>query len=108
MLNTSEGVDRALRKLDTIKKDVVWWQSTSQPAQLLADGQVVMTSIHNGRIYDAVKNIGKPFEGVWDTQIQETAVWIILISLTLPCPSRRRDLRNTFLTGPSTKTPSLG
>ena len=59
--NTPEGVDRAFKKLDTIKKDVVWWEAGAQPPQLLADGQVVMTSAWNGRIFDAVKKSGKPF-----------------------------------------------
>ena len=44
VLNTPAGVDRAFKKLDTIKKDVVWWEAGAQPPQLLADGQVVMTS----------------------------------------------------------------
>ena len=38
VLNTPEGVDRAFKKLDTIKKDIVWWEAGAQPPQLLADG----------------------------------------------------------------------
>lgn len=77
LLRTSEGVERALRKLDTIKKDVIWWTSGAQPPQLLADGQVVMTSAWNGRIYDAVKNSGKHFEIMWDAQIVTFNLWSI-------------------------------
>ncbi|MFQ3458336.1 ABC transporter substrate-binding protein [Bradyrhizobium sp. UFLA01-814] len=77
VLNTPEGVDRAFKKLDTIKKDVVWYQSNAQPAQLLSDGQVVMTQAANGRIYDAVKNSGKHFGMVWDAQVFEFALWAI-------------------------------
>ncbi|NOJ44596.1 extracellular solute-binding protein [Bradyrhizobium australiense] len=62
LFKTPEGVDRAFKKLDTMKKDVVWWTSGAQPPQLLADGQVIMTAVWNGRIYDAVKNFGKHFE----------------------------------------------
>ncbi|MGY3372040.1 spermidine/putrescine-binding protein [Bradyrhizobium sp. GM2.4] len=42
VLNTPERVARAFKKLDTIKKDVIWWTAGAQPPQLLADGQVVM------------------------------------------------------------------
>ena len=38
VLNTPEGVDRAFKKLDTIKSEVVWWEAGAQPPQLLADG----------------------------------------------------------------------
>ncbi|WP_342734243.1 ABC transporter substrate-binding protein [Bradyrhizobium sp. B117] len=77
VLRTSQGVDRAFEKLDTIKKDVVWWVAGAQPPQLLADGQVVMTSSYNGRIADANKNSGKHFAIVWDAQAFSRTVWII-------------------------------
>ena len=77
VLATPEGVDRAFKKLDTIKKDVVWWEAGAQPPQLLADGQVVMTSAWNGRIYDAIKNSGKHFEIMWDAQGLDWDLWAI-------------------------------
>ncbi|MGH6875213.1 MAG: extracellular solute-binding protein, partial [Aestuariivirgaceae bacterium] len=48
-LATAEGVERAFRKLDTIKDDIIWWEVGTQPAQLLADGEVVMSSAWNNR-----------------------------------------------------------
>eukprot|EP01034_Spumella_vulgaris_P009574 gene9574-12141_t len=51
VLGTEEGVTRAFKKLDTIKKDVVWWESGAQGPQLLADGQVVFATSWNGRFY---------------------------------------------------------
>jgi putative spermidine/putrescine transport system substrate-binding protein len=77
MLNTPEGVDRAFKKLDTIKSDVVWWEAGAQPPQLLADGQVVITSAWNGRIFNAVKVDGKPFKIVWDAQGFDWDWWAI-------------------------------
>lgn len=77
VLSTEEGVDRAFAKLDTIKRDVVWWESGAQPAQLLADGQVVMSSAWNGRIYDAVKTSGKPFQIMWDAAIMSYDYYVI-------------------------------
>ena len=69
LLATPEGVDRAFAKLDTIKDEVIWWEAGAQPPQLLADGEVVMTTAYNGRIFDAMIEENKPFEIVWDGQI---------------------------------------
>jgi putative spermidine/putrescine transport system substrate-binding protein len=73
-LSTKEGVDRAFKKLDTIKDSVIWWTPGSQPPQLLADGQVTMTTAYNGRIFDAQIGEGKPFKIIWDGQLQELDV----------------------------------
>ena len=77
MLETDEGVDRAFAKLDTIKDSVVWWEAGAQPPQLLADGEVVMTTAYNGRIFNAAAGEGKPFEVVWDGQIMDFDLWVI-------------------------------
>jgi len=77
VLATPEGVDRAFAKLDTIKSEVVWWEAGAQPPQLLADGEVLMTTAYNGRIFNAVAGEGKPFEIVWDGQIWDLDLWVI-------------------------------
>lgn len=77
VLNTEVGVDRAFKKLDTIKKDVIWWTAGAQAPQLLADGQVVMTAAYHGRITNAAKESGKHFEIVWDAA-QEGASWFTI------------------------------
>ena len=76
-LKTKEGVDRAFKKLDSIKKDIIWWEAGAQPPQLLADGQVVMTTAYNGRIFDAAAAQNKPFTIVWDGQIWDLDLWVI-------------------------------
>lgn len=76
VLGTPAGVDRAFKKLDAIKPSVkVWWSAGAQPPQLLADGEVVMTTAWNGRIFDAVKNSGKNFKIVWDGQGMDFNLW---------------------------------
>jgi putative spermidine/putrescine transport system substrate-binding protein len=77
VLGTPEGVDRAFAKLDTIKDSVVWWEAGAQPPQLLADGEVVMTTAYNGRIFNAAIGEGKPFTIVWDGQIYENEMYAI-------------------------------
>lgn len=92
VLGTPAGVDRAFKKLDTIKKDVkVWWSAGAQPPQLLADGEVVMTTAWNGRIYDAVKNSGKPFKIVWDGQGMDFNLW------AQPKGSKKKELADKFI-----------
>ncbi|CAD6555486.1 hypothetical protein LMG24235_05711 [Paraburkholderia sabiae] len=70
VLGTPAGVDRAFRKLNTIKSSIVWWETGSQPAQLLADGEVTMSSAYNGRIYAAMMQDKKPFAFIWDGQVK--------------------------------------
>ncbi len=77
VLNTPEGVDRAFAKLDTIKSEVIWWEAGAQAPQLLADGEVVMTTAYNGRIFAAAINENKPFQIVWDGQIYENEMYVV-------------------------------
>lgn len=76
-LETPEGVDRAFKKLEAVKKDAVWWEAGSQPPQLLADGEVVMTMAWNGRVFNAAMADNKPFEIIWDGQVFEWEGWVI-------------------------------
>ena len=68
-LDTPEGIDRAFAKLDAIKDDVVWWEAGAQPPQMLADGEVVMSTAYNGRIFNAQVIERQPFVIVWDGQV---------------------------------------
>lgn len=77
VLSTPEGVDRAFAKLDEIKSEVVWWEAGAQPPQLLADGEVAMTTAYNGRIFNAAVSEGKPFEIVWDGQILDFDLFVV-------------------------------
>ncbi|MEF3046140.1 ABC transporter substrate-binding protein [Pseudotabrizicola sp. L79] len=77
VLSTPEGVDRAFAKLDTIKSEVVWWEAGAQPPQLLADGEVVMSTAYNGRIFAAAVGEGKPFEIIWDGQIMDFDLFVV-------------------------------
>ncbi|MEZ5931530.1 MAG: ABC transporter substrate-binding protein [Alphaproteobacteria bacterium] len=77
VLETDEGIDQAFAKLDTIKDQVVWWEAGAQPPQLLADGEVVMTTAYNGRIFNAAIAESQPFEVVWDGQILDFDLWAI-------------------------------
>ncbi|WP_441258735.1 ABC transporter substrate-binding protein [Bradyrhizobium sp. 521_C7_N1_3] len=78
VLGTPEGVDRAFKKLDTIKKDVVWWASGAQSRQLVADGQVVMTADWQPSITaDAINKAGKHVGILWDAAFLSVSYWVI-------------------------------
>lgn len=91
VLATPEGVDRAFAKLDTIKDDVIWWEAGAQPPQMLADGEVAMTTAYNGRIFNAVAGEGKPFEIVWDGHVWDLDLWVI------PKGAKNKDAAMDFL-----------
>jgi putative spermidine/putrescine transport system substrate-binding protein len=90
-LGTPEGVDRAFAKLDTIKAETVWWEAGAQPPQLLADGEVVMATAYNGRIFAAAVGEGKPFQIVWDGQIYENEMYVV------PKGAPNKDLALEFI-----------
>ncbi len=76
-METDEGIDRAFAKLDSIKGDIIWWEAGAQPPQLLADGEVVMSTAYNGRIFNASVAEGQPFEIVWDGQILDFDLFVV-------------------------------
>ena len=78
MLSTQEGQARAFAKLDTIKDDIVWYDSWSQAPVLLNDGGAQMVQSANGRIFAAIQDEGAPFEIVWDSHIYDLDVWAIM------------------------------
>ncbi|GAA3675381.1 extracellular solute-binding protein [Arthrobacter ginkgonis] len=61
-------IDRALRKLDTIKGSLVYWMTGAQSQQMLEAQEVDMAVIWSGRAFGAVEN-GAPFEPAWDTGV---------------------------------------
>lgn len=78
LLATDAGQARAFAKLNTIKGDLVWFDSWSQAPQLLNDGGAVMVQSANGRFFDAIQKDKKPFEMVWDAHLYDLDVWAIV------------------------------
>ena len=61
-------LDRAFRKLDTIKGDIIWWSSGAQSQQLLASAEAPFGSFWNGRL-TALAADGMTVETSWDQNI---------------------------------------
>lgn len=77
VLSTPEGVDRAFKKLDTIKDHVIWWSQGAQPPQLLADGEVTIASSFNGRLFSAIEEDKQPIAMLWDYQVFDIDGWVV-------------------------------
>jgi putative spermidine/putrescine transport system substrate-binding protein len=115
VLATPEGVERAFKVLDKIKHQTVWWEAGAQPPQLLADGEVAMTSAYNGRLFNAIVKEGQPFEIVWDGQVWDYGAFIIPKGSPnrdraleyirfATAPERLADLTNYISYGPSRRS----
>lgn len=78
VLSTPSGVDKAFAKLDQIKGDMIWWESGAQPIQLLASGQVAMTSAYNGRLTGINRTEGTDLRIVWPGSIYAVDSWVVL------------------------------
>ena len=77
VLGTKEGVDRAFKKLDTIKSQIVWWDAGAQPPQLLNDGEVVMAVSFASRILGPILDDKKPFGILYDGLQYDIDTWMV-------------------------------
>jgi len=77
LLSTDRGMRLAFRKLDQIRDHIVWWDSGSEPPELLKNGTVVMASGFNGRFFNARTTENSPITVIWDGQFLDTSVWAI-------------------------------
>lgn len=77
LLRTEAGVARAFAKLDTIRDEIVWWEDAGEPARLLAEDRVVMTSTFNAPMFNAIAVRGQPFGLIWDHQVWDIDLWAV-------------------------------
>lgn len=70
-------VDRAFRALDRIREHVVFWESGAQPIQLLANNVVVMSSVYNGRIWNAKTNEHLKVDWTTHGGLLEVEYWVV-------------------------------
>ncbi len=91
VLETEEGQAQAFAKLDTIKDDVVWWSAGADTPQLLADGEVVMGTTYNGRLFSLIEEQNQPVGMLWDAQVFDLDGWIIPTGLSPEREARALD-----------------
>ena len=91
VLETEEGQAQAFAKLDTIKDDVIWWSAGADTPQLLADGEVVIGSTYNGRLFSLIEEQDQPVAMLWDAQVFDLDGWIIPTGLSEERQQRALD-----------------
>ena len=91
VLATEEGQEQALAKLDAIKDQVIWWTAGADTPQLLADGEVVMGSTYNGRLFSAIAEQNQPIGMLWDAEMLDFDGWIVPAGLSPEHEARVMD-----------------
>jgi len=91
VLKADGGVEQAFAKLDSVRDDMIWWETGAMAPQLLADKEVVMASGWNGRFYGAVVDDNQPFHLVWDGQVYDFGYFAI------PAGNPKMELAYEFL-----------
>ena len=76
-LRTSDGLDRAFRKLDQLKPYIIWWDKPEQPAQLLSAGHVLMTSSPTATLLRTGEGAHRRFGLQWADSLNEVQSWAI-------------------------------
>lgn len=66
LLATPAGVDRAFRKLETLKPHITWWTVGAQSVQALASGEVTMSAAYSGRLLTANRTDAKQYVLNWE------------------------------------------
>ncbi|MER6945133.1 ABC transporter substrate-binding protein [Nonomuraea sp. NPDC000554] len=83
-------IDRAFRKLDTIKKDIVWYETGEQQQQLVSSGEAPLIQAWNGRVF-AAANEGQPVANEWNQHL------LSYDQLIIPAGSRSAGLAQQWL-----------
>lgn len=83
-------LDRAFKKLDSIKKEIVWWGGGAQSQQLLASGEVSMGQFWNGRVF-AVQQDGAPVGVSWKQNL------VMADFLVVPKGAKNKDAAMKFI-----------
>ena len=84
-------IDRAFKSLDKIKDHIVWWEYGQEPANLLAQGKVVLSSAWNGRIWAAKHLHELPLAVEWQQGFLDIEYWAI------PAASKNKENAAKFI-----------
>jgi putative spermidine/putrescine transport system substrate-binding protein len=69
-------LDRAFKKLDTIKSQIVWWTGGAQSQQLLASGEAPIGMFWNGRVH-AIEGSGLNVAASWKQNLTAGDVLVV-------------------------------
>ena len=83
-------LDRAFKKLDTIKSDIIWWTGGAQSQQLLASAEAPFGSFWNGRL-TALEQTGVKVGVSWEQNITAAD------ALVVPKGTKNKDAAMKFI-----------
>jgi putative spermidine/putrescine transport system substrate-binding protein len=84
-------IDRAIKKLDTIKDQLVFWPGGAKSQELIDSGEVAMSLMWNGRAWSAKHLDSKPVEIQWNQQLLTADYFVV------PKGSPNRDEAMKFI-----------
>ncbi|RWN19199.1 MAG: ABC transporter substrate-binding protein [Mesorhizobium sp.] len=90
-------LDRAFRKLDTIKSDIVWWGGGAESQQLIASGEAAFGQLWNGRVF-ALQQDGTEVGVSWNQNLTAADV------LVVPKGAKNKGSAMKFLAAASSPT----
>jgi putative spermidine/putrescine transport system substrate-binding protein len=76
-LRTTEGVNRAFRKLDQLRPYLVWWGPQTPPTRLLESGDVLMSSVPSTLAAPALRNPAHPLVVQWAGSLYRLLDWAV-------------------------------
>jgi putative spermidine/putrescine transport system substrate-binding protein len=76
-LSTRSGLKRAFKKLDGIRKWIVWSDKPESALKLLGKGEAAMATAFSGRAFYALASELKPYRMIWDGQVYDLSVWVV-------------------------------
>ena len=77
-LGTAAGVERAFRRLESIRPALRWWDQGSEPPRMLSAGEATLAVAYNGRIDAANREDSADLGIVWAGQLLAQDSWAIL------------------------------
>ena len=75
-LDSEEGLSRALAKLSTLRKHIIWVEKVSDAYRLLQSGKAVMAAGFSGRAF-RMSRLDPRLRTIWDGQIYDVEYWAI-------------------------------
>lgn len=91
VLETAEGQERALAKLESIKESTIWWSAGADTPELLSEGKIFMGSADNNRLFSIIEEKDQPVNMMWDAQVFNLDGWIIPAGLPQDRLARAKD-----------------
>ena len=78
VLATPDGVERAFKKLDELKPNILWWGNPGQSRQMLANGEAVMIATYDSGVNAFNINEGTKNAVVHNNSIRHIDYWAVM------------------------------